>query len=114
MDVQLPRRPYPGRPYAEQPFHHRHAGQRRWREGPPGLRWQASTVQDLVALRPVKGREVELSGQCQDVKINSVLERIARQPHRSRAQHDEAMPKSGAQGPQPGAAGVVGEYHEHR
>jgi hypothetical protein len=24
------------------------------------------------------------------------------------------MPKSGAQGPQPGAAGVVGEYHEHR
>ena len=76
--------------------------------------WQASTLQHAVALPPVKGREVELGGQCQDVQFEPVFERLARQPQRSRAQHDEAMSKAAAQGPEPRAACVVGEDHEHR
>jgi hypothetical protein len=67
-----------------------------------------------VALRGVEGGEVEPGGQRQGVEFDPVLEGLARQPQRSRPQHNEAMSKSAAQDCQAGAVRMIGEYHEHR
>jgi hypothetical protein len=111
MGVQLPRRPYPGRSDSEQPFHDRHAGQRRRRERLPWPRRRAATLQYVVALRGVEASEVEPGGQRQGLQLDPVLERLARQPQRSRPQHHETMSKSALQECQPGAVRMIDEYH---
>ena len=94
MRVQLPGGAHPGRVDAEQPFHHGHAGKRRESEAPsrPGRR--TPSLKDPMTLLAVEGGEVEVAGQLQGIEFDSVLERVARKPHRSRAQHREAVTKT--------------------
>jgi hypothetical protein len=47
-----------------------------------------------MTLLAVKGSEVEFPRQLQGVEFDPVLEGIARKPHRSRAQHHEAVAKT--------------------
>jgi hypothetical protein len=47
-----------------------------------------------MTLRAVKPGQVEITRQIQDVQVDPVLKRVARQPHRSGTQHCEAVAKA--------------------
>ena len=67
----------------------------------------------VMALLAIEGRKVEVIGHGQNIELDPVLERLAREPYGSCAHHDEAMAKSTPQRAQPGASRVIRENHQH-